>query len=357
MHSLACALAAIGHEVHTLYSKYPHENFDVDVPYKIHWAFHHDFATINFNFLSYSNELRTLLKKEKFDVIHGNAEEAYHFGLIARMNRSAYVFTSHAPNIPATGMLKGMAHPIQFLKSINTYLLRQAMVEAGCIIAFSEFSRDLIVKGLGTDHADRVKVIPPGLDSSWFDVERNQVDLNRILFWGRLEDEKGLPELFDAFKKVVSKKVDSKLTLVGEGNRLQEYKSRIADLGLTDHVEFTGWLNDREIQNLTTKSSIGIFPSRIESFGLSVAEALATGLPVIAARGGAIPENIEDGVTGRLVPVNDADALAKALILALEDPQGSESMAKAAKTVVQQKLSWEKAANSMLSLYESVLVK
>jgi glycosyltransferase involved in cell wall biosynthesis len=357
VHHLACALSAKGHEVHALYSKYPHEKIEEDVPYKVHWAFHHDFATINFNFLSYSKELRALIKTEKFDVIHGNAEEAYHFSLIARLNRSAYVFTSHAPNIPTTGMLKGMAHPIKFLKSINTYLLRQAMMEADRIVAFSKFSSDLIVKGLGGDHAERVKVIAPGLENSWFEVERNGVEPNRILFWGRVEDEKGLPELFDALKIVALKKTDIKLTLVGEGTRVQEYKARVADLGLTNNVAFTGWLNDREIQNLAAKSSLGVFPSRIESFGLSVAEAMAAGLPVIAARGGAIPENIEDGVTGRLVPVNDAGALADALLSALEDPQGSENMAKTAQSAVQKKLSLEKAADSMLSLYESVLVK
>ena len=130
VHNLACALSSKGHDVHALYSKYPHEKFEPETPYKVHWAFHHDFATINFNFLSYSKKLRSLAKAEKFDVIHGNAEEAYHFGLIARLNGAAYVFTSHAPNIPATGMLKGILHPIKFLKSINTYLLRQAIVEA-----------------------------------------------------------------------------------------------------------------------------------------------------------------------------------------------------------------------------------
>ena len=99
--------------------------------------------------------------------------------MIARLNEAAYVFTSHAPNIPATGMLKGILHPIKFLKSINTYLLRQAIVEANRIIAFSQFSRNLIMKGLGEEFAEKVKVIPPGLESSWLEVERNRVVSNR----------------------------------------------------------------------------------------------------------------------------------------------------------------------------------
>ena len=86
-------------------------------------------------------------------------------------------------------------------------------------------------------------------------------------------------------------------------------------------------------------------------------EAMAAKLPVVASRGGAIPENIEDGVTGKLVPVKNPDALAKAIISVLEDPANAEKRAKAAKSVIQKKFSWEKAAENMLSLYGETLNK
>lgn len=349
---LACALSKKGHEVHALYSKKPYEKFEVEVPYKVHWAEHHDFATVNLNIFSYPKVLAPLARKEKFDVIHGNAEEAYAVGNIAARTKAAYIFTSHAPNIPTTGMFSGMRNPIKFLKSINTYLLRQAMLEADRVVAFSQFSRDLIARGMG--NAEKVQVISPGIENSWFEVERNNVDPNRILFWGRIEDEKGLPELFVALKTVTQKFKELKLTLVGEGHRLQEYKARVIDLGLNENVEFTGWLGEQEIQNLAAKCGLGVFPSRIESFGLSVVEAMASGLPVVAAQGGAIPENIEDGVTGKLVPVNNSDALAAAILDAIEDPQGAEFRAQAAKSAVREKFSWEKAADRMIELYNSL---
>jgi glycosyltransferase involved in cell wall biosynthesis len=357
VHHLACALSEKGHEVHALYSKYPDENFEMEVPYKVHWAQHHDFATVNLNIFSYSKVLAPLAAREKFDVIHGNAEEACGVGNIAARIKATYVFTSHTPNIPTTGMLRGMAHPIQFLKSINTYLLRQAMLEADRVVAFSQFSRELIIKGLGNACADRVDVIPPGIESSWFQVERNPIASAQLLFWGRIEEEKGLPELFVALKSVAQKFANVKLTLVGEGNRLEEYKALVTDLGLADRVKFSGWLKNREIQTLAAKSSIGIFPSRIESFGLSVVEAMATGLPVIAARGGAVPENIEDGATGTLVPVNNSNALAEAITRALENPKSAETMAKAAKSVVEQKFSWDRAADSMVEIYKNIRMK
>ena len=352
VHHLACSLFSKGHKVHVLYSKYPHEQFNIEVPYEIHWVHHYDFATINLNIFSFSNVLGPLAEKEKFDVIHGNAEEAYWTGKIAKRNKATYVFTSHTPNIPITGMLKGMIKPIRLLKSLNTYLLRQPISEADQVVAFSHFSRDLIMKGINNICANKIKVIAPGIESSWFEVERKQSSGSTLLFWGRIEEEKGLRELFYALKMVSKKIKDVSLTIVGEGNRLREYKSLVADLSLVDRVEFTGWLCSTKIQNLTAQSSLGVFPSRVESFGLSVVEAMAAGLPVIAARGGAVPENIEQGVTGTLVPVNDADALATAIIFILENIQHAESMAKAAKMVVQQKFTWGKAANKMIDLYE-----
>jgi len=355
VHRLACALYAKGHQVHALYSKRPNEDFDVEVPYRIHWAKHHDFATVNLNIFSYLKVLGPLAKKEKFDVIHGNAEEAYSIGKIARKNGAAYIFTSHAPNIPVNGMLKGIINPIKFLKSINTYFLRQAIAEADQIVVFSQFSRQLILKGVGSNFADKVKVIPPGVENSWFKVERKPSATKKILFWGRLEDEKGLPEIIYAMQKISKVFKDMTLTLIGEGSRLEQYKASVANYGLKDRVEFTGWLSNREIQKLVTQSNLGLFPSRIESFGLSVVEAMAAGLPIVTASGGAIPENVKEGVTGMLVPINNADALTKAIISALENPQRAESLAKAAKMDVQKKFIWDKTADSLINLYQSTL--
>jgi len=351
VHHLACALFDKGHKVHVLYSKKPNEHFDVEVPYKVHWAHHYDFATVNLNILSFSKVLGPLAEKERFDVIHGNAEESYLIGKIAKKYKSAYFFTSHVPSVPTTGMIKGMVRPIRFLKTLNTYFLRQAIVEADQIITFSQFSRDLIIKGIGDTFIKKINVIAPGVESSWFEVERKPSSSPTLLFWGRIEEEKGLPELLHALKTVAEIIKDIKLTMVGEGSRLEDYKSLATELSLTDRVEFTGWLSSSQIQNRIPKSSLGVFPSRIESFGLSVIESMAAGLPVIASTGGAVPENIEESMTGTLVPVNDVQALAREIISLLRDPKHAESMAKSAKKRVQEKFNWDKAANKTVDLY------
>ena len=104
VHQLASAISAQGQAVHVVYSKYKEEHFDIEVPYEIHWARHNDVATINFNIFSYLSVLRPLAAKEQFDIIHGNAEEAYYADTVARETGADYVFTSHAPNIPPTGI-------------------------------------------------------------------------------------------------------------------------------------------------------------------------------------------------------------------------------------------------------------
>ena len=78
---------------------------------------------------------------------------------------------------------------------------------------------------------------------------------------------------------------------------------------------------------------------------------MATGLPVIVTSGGALQENVEKGVTGTLVPVNNAGALAKAIISTLENSKHTESMARDAKKLVQHKFNWDEAANKMVDLY------
>ncbi|SVE37552.1 uncharacterized protein METZ01_LOCUS490406, partial [marine metagenome] len=140
VHQLACALSTQGQEVHVVYSKCKEEIFDIEVPYEIHWARHYNVATINLNIFSYLSVLRSLAAKEQFDIIHGNAEEAYYADVVARETGADYIFTSHAPNIPQTGILGGLTNPLQFMKTVNNYLLRKSICSAKRIVTFSQFS-------------------------------------------------------------------------------------------------------------------------------------------------------------------------------------------------------------------------
>jgi len=353
VHHHATELVKLGHEVVVLYSRFPGERIEPRVNYRIEWVRHYDVATINLNIFSYARALKKLLRRERFDVVHGNAEESCLFDSILRPSGIPFVYTSHANIVPSNGILAGMTRPFQFLKKVNCYLQRHAAQTADCIITFSEFSRQLVAVGLGAGSGKKIVVVPPGIDSTWFEVEREPGKSRDLLFWGRMESQKGVDELLQAFKNVRCEIPESRLILIGEGNLETVYKRLADELGLLDGVEFAGWKNVSEIQQKTGVCGVGIFPSRIESFGLAIAEAAASTLPVISTRVGAIPEFIDEGVTGTLVDSGDSSALSQAILNVFRQPEKFEGMARRAREVLKDRFSWRKAAEQILRIYQN----
>ncbi|MBC8286951.1 MAG: glycosyltransferase family 4 protein, partial [Nitrospinae bacterium] len=195
VHHLACALQRLGHDVHVLYSKSHGEKISAKPPYTLHWTTHFHCATLNFDIFSFARALKRLMKWERFDIVHGNAEEAFFFSDIAGDFKAGYLFTSHANMIPETGIIRGMLRPLTFLKNLNNYLLRSSAYNASRVITFSEFSKKLVLKGLRNKKGKRVIVVPPGIDPSWFEVKRSCEDSKDLVLWGRMADQKGIHEL------------------------------------------------------------------------------------------------------------------------------------------------------------------
>ncbi|GJL78657.1 MAG: hypothetical protein NPINA01_16460 [Nitrospinaceae bacterium] len=355
VHQLASALQRQGCEVHVLYSKEPGEKIEVDVPYQIHWARRFNVATVNLDIFSFALSLNRLMRRERFDIVHGNAEEAFFASWICKKYNALPFFTSHAPSMPKTGMFRALFHPIAFLKTVNPHLSRSAVRRAKKIITFSQFSRKQVLEGLGKRWQGRIEVVPAGIDLSWFEIERKPSERPELVFWGRMEEEKGIPELLQSLKIVAKQVPDVLLTLVGEGNRLEEFKGQVRKLGLIPKVVMPGWRDLKYIQNLAATARLGVFPSRIESFGLSVAESLGAGLPVIASTAGALPEIVEDGVTGTLVPATDPEALSSAILNAFQDTETIHSMAERGRETARQRFSWDQTAKRLIRVYEKEL--
>jgi glycosyltransferase involved in cell wall biosynthesis len=354
VHQLATALAEMGQEVHVLYSATPEGALALEVPYKIHWVRHYNCATLNLNIFSFARGLELLTEKHKFDVIHGNAEEAFFSDRISQKIGAKFFYTSHAPSLPRTDILQGLlTQPILFLKSINPHLQRSTASRADKIIAFSQFSKEQIVTALGPEYREKIEVATPGVDPAWHETRRINPQPKDFIFWGRMEKEKGLPELITAFREVVTAHPSARLHLVGEGHYEKECKALVKTQKLDDSVYFHGWMELCQIKQVVSQCRFAVFPSRIESFGLAMAEAQSVGMPIIAARAGALPEFIEDNVNGILVPPNNAPALAQAMIHALDNPERMETLGEKAKTLAQERFNWKKTAERMLELYQS----
>ena len=355
VHHLACALQRMGHEVHALYSKSPGEKISAKPPYTVHWTSHFNCATLNLDIFSYYRAMKRLMKWERFDILHGNAEEAFFASDIARTFKAGYLFTSHANMIPETGMIRGMLRPSSFLKTINNYLLRSSAFNASRVITLSEFSKKLVLKGLRKKKGKKVMVVSPGIEPTWFEVKRQAEGSTDLVFWGRMEDQKGISELLRTLKEVAGRIPEVRLHLIGEGNMIKSYQKQAENLGVLDRVNFHGWMEVDAIQQFIAKCAVGVFPSRIESFGLSMAEAMGAGLPIIATRVGALPEFIEDGVTGTLVPPGNIPALYRSILEKLENPGRAQTLADAGRELVRQRFSWDQSARIMTDIYQSVL--
>ena len=134
----------------------------------------------------------------------------------------------------------------------------------------------------------------------------------------RLEPEKGHPTLLEAWPLVLHAVPDAYLLIVGEGSRRDALEAQARELRIAHRVVFTGRRDD--VPAVTAALDVAVLPSYREAQGMAILEAMALSRPVVASNVGGIPEMIEDGVTGLLVPPHDAEALSAAIVRLLNEP-------------------------------------
>lgn len=138
-----------------------------------------------------------------------------------------------------------------------------------------------------------------------------------ILFLGRIGDMKGVPQLGGALHRM--RHLDNwRATIAGDGH-VEAARARAAEYGLADRVDLPGWVDGNRVAELIASADILVLPSFTENLPLSIIEAMASGLAVVATPVGAVPDIVRDGETGLLVPVGDVEALAAALTRLVED--------------------------------------
>lgn len=356
VHYLATYLAKNNCNVWVIYTGNNRRQIPSSLNYNAIFAKHFNVKTINLNIFSVAFQVFKLSRKVQLDILHGNGEEAYFIPYLAKLAGSKFVLTSHSPFIPETGIIKALRYPIQMLKRLNFYLLRTAVIKADLLFTYSNFSRRLVEDGIQGKYHNAINTISPGVDSSWFNVSvQKKGKISDMLYFGRVEHEKGIDVLLKSFANVHQKFPDLKLHIIGEGNYLDISKRLCKELDISKDVIFYGWKEKDEVQKIMENCNLCVLPSRIESFGLTIAEAMAAGIPVISTTAGAVPEIIKDGETGILVPSEDIEALTKAMIYALENRNEMRKRAKAARGMVKEKFSWDLTAKKHIEIYQSLL--
>ena len=166
----------------------------------------------------------------------------------------------------------------------------------------------------------------------------------------RLEAEKGHPTLLDAWPAVLRAVPRARLLVVGEGSRREALEEQVAAAGIADSVVFTGRRDD--VPAVTAALDVAVLPSYREAQGLTILEAMALSRPVVASNVGGIPEMVEDGVTGLLVPPRDHAALAAAIVRLLTDHPLADMLARAGHDLVHERFCIELMVESVEAIYD-----
>lgn len=178
--------------------------------------------------------------------------------------------------------------------------------------------------------ASWVELIHAGVPDELYDLPRRP--RGDLLYFGRLDVfQKGLDTLIDAFALISADHPRVRLVIAGRGKDAARVADMVDRAGLTDRVETAGAVSEAHRQRLFSEAAVLLMPSRFEGFGMVAAEAMAAGLPVVAAASGSLPEVVDPPNGGVLVPPEDPRALAAAVDRLLRSPDARDGLGASAR--------------------------
>jgi len=178
-----------------------------------------------------------------------------------------------------------------------------------------------------------------------------------LLFFGRLEWEKGVQDLLAALPRIRRAHRGTRLVVAGEGSHATWLVEQARKHKVRRAVDFVGHLTDRELTATLAAADAVVLPSKYEPFGIVALEAAAAGTPLVASTAGGLGEVVLDGVTGVSFTPGDVEGLASAVRSVLDDRPAAVRRAKAAKARLATDFDWSKIATDTIAVYESATVR
>ena len=272
-----------------------------------------------------------------------------------------------APVIVTVHDLSFMRFPERFRRLNRLYL--SAMTRLSCkrarrIIAVSQATADEIVSLLGIS-PERIDVVPHGVDHKRFRpiapkqvmrlAQKNRLPERFVLFLGTLEPRKNLTTLVEAFAQTEALRQGVELVIAGaKGWFYDEVFRCVEALGLTQVVHFPGFVPDDELPLWYNATSVFVYPSIYEGFGMPLLEAMACGTPVVSSDASCIPEVVGDA--GILVSPHDTGALANAMDRILADADWHTELSQRGRARAAA-FTWNATARSTAACYRRALEK
>jgi glycosyltransferase involved in cell wall biosynthesis len=232
-------------------------------------------------------------------------------------------------------------------------LQRAACTCAHRVVANSHAAAQCLV-GEGAP-AWKVRTIANGIDLDVFRPAPRRDRRRVITTVANLRSGKGHEVLLHAFRQVLEYEPDARLNLVGDGDLRPRLEQLARTLRISSAVAFLG--EQRNVAGCLEQSDLFAFPSFMEASPNAVIEAMAAGLPIVATNVGGIPELIEDGRNGLLVPPGDPSAMATALLRLMEDDVRASDLAEAARRTVEARYSFKQMVTAFEALYLEELTR
>ena len=266
--------------------------------------------------------------------------------------RCPIVLIGHGGEFSHTG-----GSPIKWL--VQRTVLRRTTL----CLANSSFTADLFAQARVP--RERIRIIYGGVRPERYEVAADRVQAVRedlgvggapLLFAAsRLVERKGHEVVLRALPAVLEAQSETVWLIAGEGPLAEPLQALAAEVGVADAVRFLGRVDDDRLAELHAAADLFVMPSRpvrgmlAEGLGLAYLEAAAAGTPSVATTFGGIPDAVVDGETGLLVPPDDSDALAQAIVSLLGDPERRRAMGEAARERVLSEFTWRHVAERFLS--------
>jgi phosphatidyl-myo-inositol dimannoside synthase len=247
---------------------------------------------------------------------------------------------------------------------------------AAALVAISRWTADLaltLLGELGLDgHRNRLRVVHLGADPRHFRPGVDATELRQrldfpdgggrwLLTVARLVAHKGVDTVIQALPAILERMPDVRYAVAGAGTERERLEHLARTTGVAEQVRFLGAVDDRDLPALYNLAAIYVGASRlgeqkgVEGFGISLVEASACGLPVVAGNSGGIPDAVRDGETGFLVAPEDPAAFAEAIGRLLADPELAQRVGAAGRRAVETYYNWDRVVRDLREIESQVV--